>query len=206
MTILTTIFAKGYSMTPKENRDVIKIRKTVVREKEAFKKLDNIKEQFLLRYKTCVFGDWKEPVQLGKLEAIRDAIRLNHNCFATTLKDIMDAGNISDFAAEQKVINDYQILLCIEGEGSGTISENTQMMQSRKFQSKAILILDHGKHYEAISEKKKFYLHFPRKYFCNMKDVDDLVRVSSEVASSEAHRLAENDLLDYINNQKNPSA
>ncbi len=146
-------------------------------------------KQSATAFKILLLGDTE---QYETLEEIKRKLASHFLC-ARLLRDIADIPentiDIPTFQIEDIALNEFQIVIMIDGESAGTVSESALVMKNKEYQEKSILFVDKTKKcFEDVMGVDAHYLYYPQIWL--YEDKNDLINRAVLVAKKAAYRLA----------------
>lgn len=130
------------------------------------KELENKENDFLLQVrslKVLVLGDWYAESKKQVLHGIRDTL-LHNGYYAQTIDAYYDVrrhgGLPSQHVLEPCCIN-HQLIVFLDGDGKGTITEQEYLRQNYGFQGKVLFFIDATKFDKLKGNPKEYFRIFP---------------------------------------------
>ncbi len=133
---------------------------------EIRKKLEKEECDFLLflrQLKIIILGDWYSVEKKRVLYEVKDNL-LRHGLFAQTIDDYYDPSRRDGLSAVrvlQTCCINHQLIVFIDGEGKGTITEQNYIADNYWFQGKVIFFIHEDKFNELKGDPSVYIKNFP---------------------------------------------
>ncbi len=157
------------------------------------KELQKKENEFILLLKSLkilVLGDWYSPVKLQALCNVRDTL-LKNGYYAQTIDSYHDTGKQSGLPAQEVLefccIN-HQLIIFIDGDGKGTITEQEYLRENYIFQGKVLFFIDAPKFEKLGSNPREYFRIFPTILTYATNELNNKVLTYTAL---RLHRLAE---------------
>ncbi|MBI3588705.1 hypothetical protein HY995_00650 [Candidatus Micrarchaeota archaeon] len=134
--------------------------------------------------KICILGNHENFG--SEMEEIASRL-CEENYPATVIKVIPDSKFLTDFQKEVSVMRKASVILVIDTDKGGAVSESTFLIQNRDMVEKAILLVSDGIPQETLYGLKRHYLYYPFKVIYSGKNVIELAVMA---VKQQSHRLA----------------
>lgn len=119
---------------------------------------------FLIRsLKTLVLGDWSTAEDKNKLLGIRNNL-LKHGLYSETIDnyyDVRKKGGLSQIQILETCCITHQLILFIDGEGKGTITEQNYLCENYALQGKVIFFIEESKFNRLKNNPAEYINNFP---------------------------------------------
>jgi len=170
--------------------DTDEFRKMQEKIKEGLKKKEN---EFLLQIrnlKVLILGDWAPEAKRQVLVGVRDTL-LKHGFYAQTIDayhSVKDSGGLPPQEILEVCCINHQLIVFIDGEGKGTVTEQEYLRQNYQFQGKVLFFIEDSKFDKLKDDPCAYFRFFPTiiKYAPN--ELNDTVLT---FAALRLYRLAE---------------
>ena len=115
---------------------------------------------FLIRsFKTLVVGDWNTAEKKKRLVGVRDNL-LRNSLYAETIDryyDLKRKGGLTSVQVFETCCIGHQLIVFVDGEGSGTVTEQNYLSENYCFQGKVIFFIKEGK-FDGLKEDPASYV------------------------------------------------
>jgi len=148
-------------------------------------------DQFLLirKLKTLVLGDWNTPEKRDRLESIKNSL-LRSGYYAETIDAYYSPGKGGRLSQRQILEHcciNHQLILFIDGEGTGTVTEQNYLSDNYIFHGKTIFFIETDKFEKYRGNPSCYFMSFPSiiRY-----EGGKLIEDANAFVSLRIHRLA----------------
>ncbi|MBI2530402.1 MAG: hypothetical protein HYW05_04630 [Candidatus Diapherotrites archaeon] len=164
-----------------------------------FKKIgDNIRRQLqkreqdyflLLRsLKSLILGDWHKNEQKQRLCSIKNLL-LKNGLYAETIDNYYSKkGRLSQMQVLEACCITHQLIIFIDGEGAGTITEQNYLAKNYMFHGKILFFIEESKFNKFKDDPSQYFKNFPTIIPYKESELLDKILVYSRF---RIHRLAE---------------
>ncbi|MCK4808429.1 MAG: hypothetical protein KAS90_02290 [Candidatus Aenigmarchaeota archaeon] len=157
--------------------------------KSQLKKKENDLKILIRSLKIIIFGDWNTIDKKKKLEDIKSNF-IKHGIYAQTIDayyDITTKGRLSPLQILETCCRNHQLIVFIDGEGPGTITEQNYLIENYIFQKKTIFFIKDDKFNELKDDPSAYIRDFPTILTYTDSNILDKVLIYSKL---RIHRLA----------------
>ncbi|MFH1247408.1 MAG: hypothetical protein V1644_03430 [Candidatus Micrarchaeota archaeon] len=140
--------------------------------------------------KVLILGDWTPESKMQLLRNVRDTL-LRSGYYAQTIDCYHDPRKHDGLPAQEVLescCTTHQLIVFIDGEGKGTVTEQEYLRQNYLFQGKVIFFIDESKFNEHSHNPLKYFRIFPAIVTYKPNELSDKVLTYSAL---RLYRLAE---------------
>jgi hypothetical protein len=140
--------------------------------------------------KIVVLGDWHTSRQKAIMDEIKDTL-LKHGIYAQTIDDYYDMnrrGGLSQIQILETCCMSHQLIVFLDGYGSGTITEQSYLSENYVFQRKVLFFIEEKKFNKLKDDPSEYVKMFPAIITHSPANLCERVLVFSRF---RMHRLAE---------------
>lgn len=170
-----------------DSREFEKMRNRI---RSQLKKKENEFKMLMRSLKVIVLGDWHTPSKRKILNDIKN-ILLKNAIYTQTIDDYYDVkkkGGLSQLQILETCCMNHQLIVFIDGEGCGTVTEQNYLTDNYVFQGKVIFFIDEGK-FDTLKDDPSQYIRiFPAIITHSKSDLLEKILVYSRF---RIYRLAE---------------
>ncbi len=153
-------------------------------------------EYFLLlrSLKTLILGDWHSKEQKQLLNDIKNAL-LKKGLYAETINnyyDLKKTGALNQIQILETCCITHQLIVFIDGEGAGTITEQNYLTENYVFHGKVLFFIEESKFNKLKGDPSQYIKSFPTIISYKKEELIDKI---STYAQLRIHRLA--DIIEY---------
>ena len=134
--------------------------------------------------KICVFGNYEKNEK--EISTIAESL-CSADYPATFLKKIPKTILLPDFEIEKAAIDKASVLVVIDSNKGGLVSESTYLMDNPELMEKSILLVPENTHCDTLYSTEKHYVYYHSKI--QYKE-ENLVEIAIKAAKQASHRLA----------------
>ena len=134
--------------------------------------------------KICIFGNYEKNEK--EISMIAESL-CSADYPATFLKKIPKKTLLPDFEIEKAAIEKSSVLVVIDGDKGGVVSESTYLMDNPKFMAKSILLISENLHCHTLYSTENHYVYYHDKI--PYKE-GNLVEIAIKAAKQASHRMA----------------
>lgn len=148
-------------------------------------KSDDVRLKNLIGLQTiCIFGNYeKNEKEMG---FIAESL-CSSDYPATFLKKIPKSMALPDFEIEKVAITKASILVVIDSNVGGLVSESTLLMDNPQLMRKSILLVPESMPCDTLYSTEEHYVYYPSKIPYND---ENLIEIATKAAIQASHRLA----------------
>ncbi|MFA6989814.1 MAG: hypothetical protein WC197_07075 [Candidatus Gastranaerophilaceae bacterium] len=134
--------------------------------------------------KICVLGNYAECKT--EMNAIAKGL-CDANYPATNLDKLPNKTTIPDLELEKRAMEKVELILIIDSDKGGVVSESTLLMENKHLMQKSVLFVPDTIPTDDLYSVKNHYVYYPTKVLYNRGNLVDL---AISVAKQVSHRLA----------------
>ncbi len=144
--------------------------------------------------KILVLGDWHTGEQRKRLNDIKNAL-LKKGLYAETIDtyyDLKKAGRLSQIQILETCCITHQLIVFIDGEGAGTITEQNYLTENYVFHGKTLFFIEEPKFNKLKGDPSQYIKSFPTIVVYRKGELIDKILTYARL---RIHRLA--DIIEY---------
>lgn len=172
---------------PIDSKDFKRMRNRI---RSQLKKKENDFMLITRSLKIIVLGDWRTSDQRHRLNRVKDTL-LKNGIYTQTIDDYYDmnkSGGLSQVQILETCCINHQLIVFLDGEGSGTITEQDYLADNYVFQGKTIFFIAERK-FNTLKDNPSEYIRiFPTIITHSQADLLDKILVYARL---RIYRLAE---------------
>lgn len=175
------------SIPPLDSVDFKKMRDRI---RSQLKKKENQFKWLLRSLKVLVLGDWHTPMQRKTLSEIKNMLLIN-GIYTQTIGDYYDMdkkGGLNQIQILETCCINHQLIVFIDGQGSGTVTEQNYLSDNYPFQGKVVFFIEDGKFDKLKGDPTEYVRIFPTIIIHSLSDLLEKVLVFTRF---RLYRLAE---------------
>ncbi len=157
----------------------------------ALELIEEISESDATRLKTliglqkiCVFGNYEKNEK--EITEVAESL-CSTDYPATFLKKLPKKTVLPDFEIEKAAIEKASVLVVIDSDKGGVVSESTYLMDNPKYMEKSILLIPEIMPGNTLYSTENHYVYYPSKIPYTQ---ENLVEIAIKAAKQASHRLA----------------
>lgn len=160
--------------------------------RKELQKKENEKTIILRRLKILILGDWYTEEKKGRLSAVKNTL-LKSGLYAETIDGYYDTAKRSGLSPQQVLETCciyHQLIVFIDGDGKGTITEQNYLAANYIFHGKIVFFIEESKFNRLKDNPNEYIKSFPTivPYDGSTSDLEDK---AVTYARLRMHRLAE---------------